>query len=680
MIVFHDYVYQHYLADQCVSRVKSVSSFGALLLKFGPRSALRTLRNSRITSRLERPIYSPWDTDYASQVPLSSPFAKMGSAAIVHSRYAEDEVRRHFSGPLLRLGMPFDQKPTVSRQDGELWAERVAGATQFKALFFGHINPTKSLDLVLEAIADSEYLRGHLKLTIAGFAGSQDYLKRLTTLTAIHRLDSVVTFELNVSDSRLRDLSNSTDIFINLRFPNTEGASVSLVEQMIVGKPVLIYDTGCYADVPDDAALKVDVVGNTDEIRLTLEQALVDTGRLISIGQEARKHVSKLSCDDYVRQILDFVTQHRALLQDRTKLGSIQRVAAPRESLTVKAEESEWLGGLAEARLSFDFLDKGLAPVDPALIFGFTAVELAEYIAVSIIGAPTLDNLIQALVNYVKTVPRALAYWDIDYLRLLTAAIFDGSPNAFERLRHLAPVARLDLWHILSELPPKAFHRAACLMLTGHPLDADSAAEVELGIEAGLPVQLLLAAQSGLMPDSPRIGSGFDDLSWLHSMPIDVSVRLDVPASEGPIDLNDPSQVMLIGTYAQEETGVVWTRGRVSFIVCGAGAGDRVNLAFRTLTAGVGPRRVCIYELGCQPGFETVVMNDDVHWACVELAKRSTVDSADDPAIIVIQVDSSIRPCDVGLGEDGRQLGIHLITLNLDPAKTVKLLDLAVGG
>ena len=42
------------------------------------------------------------------------------------------------------------------------------------------------------------------------------------------KLLDVVKFEFNVSEKRLREIKSLTDVFVNLRFPNAEGASGSL--------------------------------------------------------------------------------------------------------------------------------------------------------------------------------------------------------------------------------------------------------------------------------------------------------------------------------------------------------------------------------------------------------------------------------------------------------------------
>ena len=63
-------------------------------------------------------------------------------------------------------------------------------------------------------------------------------------------LKEIVRFETGVSDARLVELAGDADLFINLRKPNTEGSSASLVEQLDTGRPVVVLDSGCYGEVP----------------------------------------------------------------------------------------------------------------------------------------------------------------------------------------------------------------------------------------------------------------------------------------------------------------------------------------------------------------------------------------------------------------------------------------------
>ena len=75
-----------------------------------------------------------------------------------------------------------------------------------------------------------------------------------------------------------------------------------------------------------------------------------------------------------------------------------------------------------------------------------------------------------------------------------------------------------------------------------------------------------------------------------------------------------------------------------------------------------------IYELGQEQMFELVVRDEEVHWACLEVTRRAHAEATARPAIIAIQVDRSFRPCDVGLGNDARDLGVCLQAISITPA------------
>lgn len=668
IIVFHDYVYQHYVADQCLFKMESSASYASLLLKFGTPDAINTLRNSRITSRVDRPIYGPWDTEFASQVPMSAPFAKMGSAVVVHSQYAKDEVQRHFSGPVLKLGMPFDQKSTLTVEEIEMWKERVAISTQFKALFFGHIIPTKSLDLVLEAIADSDFLRTHLKLVIAGFPGAPAYIDQLRSTVSGSRLESVVTFEFDVSERRLKALSDQADLFINLRYPNTEGASVSLVEQMAAGKPVVVYNSGCYAEVPDDGAIKISAIGSSDAIRLELEAALARPENLISIGTKARQHVIELSCSEYVRRFLTFVREHKGMLQERTRLSTRQLVAYPTMNPPIFDQDTDWLEGLADTRLSFDLLDRGLAPIDPSLIFSLSNEDLAAYIAIAILGTPRSDSLLTAVTVYLETVSKAQIFWDISFFHLLAAAIFDKDESAIARLRALGPITRLDLWKIVSELPSTPFRQAASLMLTGNLLDQAGSESASADAASGFPPHLRIAS------DIEKHKRKVDEQHWAPIIKWLETVLPDIPSANfrdtglGQLDLRDGTRVGLLGVYDFDDSGV-WTQGTLSFVAMAAAPFERdVEIKYMVpATEMMGPQTLRFFHLGAAFDVEDVVVdNGDVQTAKIRLAEAPDYGAGHCPAaIIAIESDFSICPSELGINDDNRDLGVQIFSVKV---------------
>ena len=98
IVVCHDYVYQHYLADRSMHNGRSFASFAALLMKFGDGDTGPYLARSRITSRLGKVRYSPWDSDASALQPMSEAILDLGSALVVHSRFARKHAEKRFEG------------------------------------------------------------------------------------------------------------------------------------------------------------------------------------------------------------------------------------------------------------------------------------------------------------------------------------------------------------------------------------------------------------------------------------------------------------------------------------------------------------------------------------------------------------------------------------------------------
>jgi hypothetical protein len=60
------------------------------------------------------------------------------------------------------------------------------------------------------------------------------------------------------------------DICVNLRYPNSEVCSLSLLEQMYSGKPTLTINSGFYAEIPENCTLRVNIENENNEIKEVL--------------------------------------------------------------------------------------------------------------------------------------------------------------------------------------------------------------------------------------------------------------------------------------------------------------------------------------------------------------------------------------------------------------------------
>lgn len=571
IVICHDYTYQHYIAGECVERRQSPWAYAALSAKYKGEEAIDIITSSRITSRLHSPIFGPWDTDYAQTASFCEPFVRLGSAVIVHSKFAYDEVSRVFSGPIWQLSMPFDQKHHVFDDDHKF---SLSHRTQINLVSFGHIGRNKCLEEVLIAIGQSEWLKENTRFTIAGFPSDEHYLSRLRLAVSEQHLENVVSFELSISEERLAKISSMADMFINLRYPNTEGASVSLVEQLNTGKPVLVYNTGCYSELPDNAAVKIDEIRSSLAIKLALENALSDRKKLKAIGRNGREYARRMDCMTYAQKLIGEYLANRDLLTRRSAFVSSGYVRRPLKEKAISGKDP-WICQLAGTRFTLDLLDKGHATVDPTIIRNVSQELLGKYIATVIFGIDWTTELADCLSDMFKEKSFSCKYWTCVYLQMLVNAVFDGDNVATDKLRNLAPVTDVALLRLLSKLPDQVFSSALSLAILGRIVALDISASTRIDFVATIGESLSsMANEAGIDATAyaERVAVALESLVVLREELEEIAendpsrATVIVTADKGSeIVVADDQHIRLRNFYRPEPTGA-WTRGCYGYI------------------------------------------------------------------------------------------------------------------
>ncbi len=356
VVILHDHVLQHILVHDIFNRKRDENIYYWLLAYLYGLDGVVVSQESY--NSIRKGISGAWDYASVSKYPLSEVIAKLGAACIVHSKFHETKLREIYSGPILRSRNPADLKKIPSQEVIESFY-RVRSRSQMPVLFvcFGHMSPNKYIDRVIRAFYASTILRSTAKLVICGEASKdyQDYLHRLCTLLNI---DQYIEFRGKVTDSELYSLQVESDVFVNLRNPNTEGQSGSLIEQLAAGKPVLCFNTGCFQDLPDDVAYKIEDPNNFEELISVMERAAVNPDERREIGLRGRVHALEYDSARYAKEIFEFVYENRQYIKDfqNRKLESIFDNGAVEQSLFLSH-----IKGLEDAQKAWGVIDQVIA-------------------------------------------------------------------------------------------------------------------------------------------------------------------------------------------------------------------------------------------------------------------------------------------------------------------------------
>ncbi|MBI4918115.1 MAG: glycosyltransferase family 4 protein [Acidobacteria bacterium] len=281
----------------------SVDRFAALLRHYAGNTRLAGLL-ARDPGRAAEILADP------AAPRLFEPCLWHATGALVHSREMLGLVAERHGDllPAVCLEHPFylyaheyGSRPLLDRRALGVAHGRLLVVSQ------GRINATKRIHVLLAAVAGDPQLRSSVHLAAVG-ATDRAYRRALRRQVAELGLEAAVTFVEEADDHLLHSWVAAADIGVNLRFPATETASGSLLEQLHFGRPVIVTRTSHYDELPDDAVVKVDPADEERSLRRALLDLAADPAGRERLGARgaawARAHCDR---EAYAEALLRFL-------------------------------------------------------------------------------------------------------------------------------------------------------------------------------------------------------------------------------------------------------------------------------------------------------------------------------------------------------------------------------------
>jgi len=301
IVILHDKIMQHFVASYWLEEKKAFPRYLEIMEYYygqpGKEAAVRSFKGSV-------PL---WETADVSDYPLYEPFLYNAIGVVVHSKDAYEMVSHRYALPVQWVNHPFSlnyleygNKPLLNRSALKLPEGKII------ALSYGHINKTKRIENVLQAIADSPDIQRSLYYVIAGTC-HPDYLHALKEKVISCGLDGIVRFTGHIDDHTLHSFIHHADVCINLRFPSPESASWSLVEQFYFKKTVIASKVGFYDEIPSNCLTKISISNERKELLSALERLIKDKPLRDRMAEQAHQYALRhFSSDDYAEKMIDF--------------------------------------------------------------------------------------------------------------------------------------------------------------------------------------------------------------------------------------------------------------------------------------------------------------------------------------------------------------------------------------
>jgi glycosyltransferase involved in cell wall biosynthesis len=314
--VLHDFVLHHFFAGYWLEHCKDPGGYTAAMTRLYGASGKAAAEVS-LSPRGPR----VWETDDAADFPFFEDVIRSARGVITHSEFFRARVEEVWAGPLRRLPLPY----SIGAHATALPREKLGvPAGRELIVTIGHVNPNKRVDATIEALGLIRAQVPEFQYVVAGPC-PDPYRRRLEELAREAGIAGRVTFAGRVSDEVLHSLLEHAAICVNLRYPVIEGASASVIEEMLYGKPVIVSDIGFYAELPADAVSRIDP-HSVEQLAAALRRLLADPDLRAEVGARAREFAAaEFRADSYARGLLDFAREVR---RAGPVLGVADRVGA----------------------------------------------------------------------------------------------------------------------------------------------------------------------------------------------------------------------------------------------------------------------------------------------------------------------------------------------------------------
>ena len=299
VVILHEPVLHHFHADDWMIRARDPAGYLEQMRRlYGPAA------EARARDGLEGRRPPIWETDEVAGYPLCEDIAAAALGVITHSEHARRIVAPHARGPVAVLAQPRLQvpPPTGSRRELGLPEDRLL------LMSYGFVNPNKRAVAVLEAMAAEPALRRDAVYVLIGEVSPQVGLDEAAARLGLSA-DQVRAVGYQPLETACAMLG-CADVCVNLRNPTLGETSAGLLQIMALGRPALVTDAGWYAELPDDAVVKIDPADEAAQLRQRLRELAGDRARRERIGRAAREHVAaRHGLGDFLTGLLEFAAR-----------------------------------------------------------------------------------------------------------------------------------------------------------------------------------------------------------------------------------------------------------------------------------------------------------------------------------------------------------------------------------
>lgn len=211
-------------------------------------------------------------------------------AVAVHNAFMADAVREEVPGAdVHQVAMPVTAPGVAAERVAALRARLGFPADALVVGVFGLLTREKRVETVLRAAARVRAALPHLRLLLVGPVPDRTALEAAIDARGL-RDTAVVTGRVPFEE--LAEHVAAADVVAHLRWPTARETSAALLRALAQGRPAIVSDLENWAELPDDAVLRVDVADEEGEVTRALLRLAESPALRARLGAAARRHVA----------------------------------------------------------------------------------------------------------------------------------------------------------------------------------------------------------------------------------------------------------------------------------------------------------------------------------------------------------------------------------------------------
>lgn len=332
VVVFHDFALQDFFLGLAQSHGRVEIYLEELLACHGTRAtrdAAEALERGSTPPQVALPL----------EFPLNCRIACGAEAIIVHSEWARARFAASAPAvPIAHINMPIQPQPSDSITSNSNGND--AGVVQIAN--FGLVTPGKGIEQALRALSSLKATH-NFHYTLVGEPNS---FFDVRALVREYEMEDRVTITGHLPLAEFESRIAATDIALNLRERTVGETSASLCRIMAAGIPAIVYNVGAFAELPNDAVVKIDQDKNADALLGAYLQRLIEDAALRQrLGENARHYIA--ANHDIETGAANYLAFIREVIGRRPRKQFLNSIADEMVSLGVRSQHEALLNRVA---------------------------------------------------------------------------------------------------------------------------------------------------------------------------------------------------------------------------------------------------------------------------------------------------------------------------------------------